>query len=310
MKHPPIEYLGIDVAKSWLDFDLPDPRQARVANEAAAIAAVLPLLPAGVHLVCESTGGYEAALVAGAQAAGRPISVVPPQRVRHHARSAGRLAKTDRADARLLSEYGRTHRPAAQRSPEPVRQRLKELVRTRAQLIELQKVEAGWREHPAALPLLQTLAQQRAELVREQLESIEREIRREVRAMARRAELERMQEVPGVGEVTAWTVWAEMPELGTMERGQPAALVGLAPYAQDSGQHRGKRYIQQGRAQVRRVLFMAAVTAARHNPILRAFYQGLRARGKPAKLALIAVARRLIELLNIMLKYPNFVLAQ
>lgn len=310
MKNTRTEYLGVDVAKSWLDLDVPDPCLARVPNDAAGIAALLPRLPAGVHLVCESTGGYEAALVAAAQAAGVPISVVPPQRVRHHARSAGRLAKTDRADAQLLSEYGRVHRPAPLRPADPVRQRLKELVRTRAQLIELQKIEAGWREHPSVQPLLQGLAEQRERLLREQLAAIEQEIRRVVRETAHRAELERLQQVDGVGEVTAWTVWAEVPELGTMEPGQPGAIVGLAPYAQDSGQHRGKRYIQQGRAQVRRVLFMAAVTAARCNPVLRAFYQRLRARGKPAKLALIAVARRLIELLNHMLKYPNFILAR
>lgn len=310
MKNTPTEYLGVDVAKSWLDLDVPDLCLARVPNDAAGIAALLPRLRAGAHLVCESSGGYEAALVAAAQAVGVPISVVPPQRVRHHARSAGRLAKTDRADAQLLSEYGRVHRPAALRPADPVRQRLKELVRTRAQLIELQKIEAGWREHPSVQPLLQSLAEQRERLLREQLAAIEQEIRRVVRETAHRAELERLQQVDGVGEVTAWTVWAEVPELGTMEPGQPGAIVGLAPYAQDSGQHHGKRYIQQGRAQVRRVLFMAAVTAARCNPVLRAFYQRLRARGKPAKLALIAVARRLIELLNHMLKYPNFILAR
>ena len=308
MKHTAIEYLGVDVAKSWLDLDLPGP-QERVPNDAAGIAALLEALPAGAHLVCESTGGYEAALVAAAQAAGVPISVVPPQRVRHHARGAGRLAKTDRADARLLSEYGRAHRPAALRPADPVRQRLKELVRTRAQLIELQKVEAGWREHPPAQPLLQKLARQRETLLQRQLDAVEEEIRRVVREMAERAELERMQQVQGVGEVTAWTVWAEVPELGTLEPGQPAAIVGLAPYARDSGQHRGKRYIQQGRPQVRRVLFMAAVSAARCNPVLRLLYQRLRARGKPAKLALIAVARRLIELLNHLIKHPNFSLA-
>lgn len=308
MKNLPTKYLGIDVAKSWLDLDLPGPHE-RVANDAAGIAAALQALPAGVHLVCESTGGYESALVTAAQAAGVPISVVPPQRVRHHARSTGRLAKTDRADARLLSEYGRAHRPAALRPTDPDRQRLKELVRTRAQLIELQKIEAGWREHPPAQPLLRQLAEQREALLRQQIGEVEQEIRRVVRAVANRTELERMQQVAGVGEVTAWTIWAEVPEIGTLEPGQPAALVGLAPYAQDSGQHRGKRYIQQGRAQVRRVLYMAAVTAARFNPVLRAFYQRLRARGKPAKVALVAVARRLIELLNHLIKYPNFTLA-
>jgi transposase len=142
-----IKYIGIDVAKSWLDFDLPAPDH-HLANCAEAIASVLRKLPPGAHLVCESTGGYEAALVAAALQADVPISVVPPQRVRHHARSAGRLAKTDRADVRLLTDYGHTHKPAALRPVEPVRLQLKELVRARAQLLELRKIEGNWREHP------------------------------------------------------------------------------------------------------------------------------------------------------------------
>ncbi len=309
MKPSLSQYIGVDVAKSCLDFDLPAPLD-RIANTAAALAAALPGLPPGAHLVCESTGGYENALVAAAQAAGVPISVVPPQRVRSHARSTGRLAKTDRLDARLLSAYGRAHTPAPCRAPEPSRQQLKELVRVRAQLLELKKTEAGWREHPPALPLLQAQAQQREALLDAQLAEVEKAIRALVQSCPGRAELERMQQVQGVGEVTAWTVWAEVPELGQMEPGQPAALVGLAPYARDSGQQRGPRFIQQGRPQVRRVLYMAAVTACQHNPVLKAFYRRLRARGKPAKLALVAVARRLIELLNLLLRNPNFVLAR
>lgn len=307
MKTPTIQYLGIDVAKSWLDLDLPAPHE-RIPNTAEAIATMLASLPTGAHLVCESTGGYESALLAGAHAAGVPISVVPPQRVRHHARSAGRLAKTDRADARLLSDYGRVHAPAAVRVPEPASRQLKELVRARAQLLELRKTESNWQEHPSSLALLQEQARHRLAVLDEQLATVEGAIRQLLQTSPGRAQVERMQQVQGVGEVTAWTVWAEMPEIGTLEPGQAGALVGLAPYAHDSGQRRGKRFIQQGRAQVRRVLYMAAVTAARCNPVLREFYQRLRARGKPAKLALIAVARRLIELLNLLLKNPNFIL--
>jgi transposase len=229
--------------------------------------------------------------------------------VRNHARCTGRLAKTDRIDAQLLSDYGRMHAPAALRAPEPDRQQLRELVRARAQLLELKKIEASWREHPPSLAVLRAQAEKREAWLDAQLAEVEREIRALVKAVSGRAEIERMQQVQGVGEVTAWTVWAEVPELGQMEPGQPGAIVGLAPYARDSSQHHGKRYIQQGRPQVRRVLYMAAITACHHNPVLKAFYQRLRARGKPAKVAIIAVARRLIELLNLMLKNPNFVLA-
>jgi transposase len=157
--------------------------------------------------------------------------------------------------------------------------------------------------------LLQKLARQRDACLEKQLEQIELEIRELVRTAADRFQIERMQLIQGVGEVTAWTLWAEVPELGHLDPGQPAAIVGLAPYAYDSGQHRGRRFIQQGRPHVRRVLYMAAVSACRCNPVLSVFYQRLRARGKPAKVALIAVARRLIELLNLLLKNPNFVLA-
>lgn len=303
-----IKYIGVDVAKSRLDVDLPAPAH-QIANTAEAIEQALKSFPHGAHLVCESTGGYESTLICAAQAAGVPISVVPPQRVRNHARSTGRLAKTDRIDAVLLSDYGQKHAPAALRAPEPEREKLKELVRARAQLLELKKIEASWREHPASVPVLRTQAEKREGLLDEQLAEVEREIRALVKAATGRAEIERMQQVQGVGEVTAWTVWAEVPEIGQMEPGQPGAIVGLAPYARDSSQHHGKRYIQQGRPHVRRVLYMAAITACQQNPVLKEFYQRLRARGKPAKVAIVAVARRLIELLNLLLKNPNFVLA-
>lgn len=301
----PTLYLGVDVAKSHLDFDQ---RAGRVANTPAAIAAVLRELPAGTHLICESTGGYETALLAAALAAGIPLSVVPPQRARHHARSTGRLAKTDRIDASLLSDYGRKHQPVAHCALEPERQRLRELLRARTQLLELQQLETNWREHAPSQSVLVRQAKRRAAVVEAQLAELEREIRQVVAGSAAREPVERMQQVQGIGQVTAWTAWAEMPELGRLEAGQPAALAGLAPHPRDSGQHRGRRYVQQGRPQLRRVLYMAAISASRHNPVLKVFYQRLRARGKPAKLALIAVARRLIELLNALMKNPNFIL--
>jgi transposase len=298
-------YLGVDVAKSYLDFDAP---VGRIANTPAAIAAVLRQLPAGTHLVCESTGGYEAGLLAGTRAAALPVSVVPPQRVRHHARSMGRLAKTDRIDAALLSDYGRKHRPPPHRALEPERQRLRQLLRARTQLLELQQLETNWQEHASDLPTLRRQAAQRAKLLARQLSALEQEIRTLVATSCACGPIQRLQQVQGVGEITAWTAWAEMPELGHLEAGQPAALAGLAPHPNDSGQKRGHRQVQQGRPQLRRVLYMAAVSASQHNPVLKLLYQRLVARGKPGKLALIAVARRLIELLNTLLKNPNFIL--
>lgn len=303
-----IAYLGVDVAKSQLDFDRPAPAD-RILNAPQAIAQALATLPAGTHLVCESTGGYETALVAAALSVGIPISVLPPQRVRHHARSCGRLAKTDRMDAVLLSDYGRVHHPVALPKPQPERQRLRALLRSRTQLIELQKIETNWQEHAADLPLLRSQAKQRAAMLVRQLKALEQEIRTLVSAPEIRVHLDKMKQVQGVGEVTVWTMWAEMPELGQMEAGQPAAISGLAPYACDSGKYRGKRHTEAGRPQVRRVLYMAALSASRFNPVLKPFYQRLIQKGKPKKVALIAVARRLIELLNLIEKNPSFILA-
>lgn len=305
----PATYVGVDVAKTRLDFDWPAADQP-VANTAQALARILQTLPPGTHLVCESTGGYEALLIATAVERGIPISVVPPQRVRHYARSKGKLAKTDRIDARLLTDFGRAHQPAAYQAPEPERMKVRELLRVRTQLIEAQTREASWNEHLSACPLLRRQAQERAQLLEQQIEEIMVEVRQVLanRALAHTT-VSRLQQVQGVGELTAWTVWAEMPELGTLEPGQAAGLSGLAPHPRDSATITGRRYIQQGRPQIRRVLYMAAISASRYNPILKTFYQRLRARGKPAKVALIAVARRLIEVLNTLLKNPNFSLA-
>jgi transposase len=304
-----IQYIGVDVAKAHLDIDLPSLNH-HLSNSEEGIEGLLKVLPSDAHLVCESTGGYESALVAAAHAAGVPISVLPPHRVRHHARSTGRYAKTDRLDAALLSDYGRKHSPAPCPPPQPSCQRLRELLRARVQLIELKKMEASWREHPSQHPVLLEQAGQREALLDAQLCELEREIRTLVVSGDCRAQVERLTQVQGIGEVTAWTVLAELPELGTLEPGQAGAISGLAPYARDSGQQRGKRFIQHGRPQLRRVLYMAAITAARCNPVLSLFYQRLRARGKPAKLALVAIARRLIELLNLIIKNPNFSLAK
>lgn len=301
-------YLGVDIAKAYLDFDLPAPR-SRVFNTESAIRATLDALPPHTHLVCESTGGYESTLVQMAHQLDRPISVISPQRVTHHARSRGQLAKTDRIDAAQITDFGRVHTPTAKRVPERRRQELRELMRTRTQLLELKKLEANWREHPTKLTLLRQLAKQREQQSDRQLKRLDERIRALATQADEQGELQRLEQIKGVGAITAMTVWAEMPELGHLEPGQAAALAGLAPYARDSGKKRGRRYVQAGRAQVRRVLYMAALSASRFNPVLREVYQRLLKRGKPKKVAFIAIARKLIELINLMLKKPDFLLA-
>lgn len=305
----PIIYCGVDVSKTFLDLDGLD-KPLRFANTAEGLALLLKALPAGAHLVCEASGGYESALCTAAWAADRPVSVVSPSRVRAYARSRGQIAKTDRLDAAILSAYGRERQPVAAAAPHPVRARLKALLRAREHVLSLQRLERNHREHLAEAGLVREHSDERLKQYAQQLGALEKAIRELIAGdRAVREQIERMQPVDGVGEITAWTVWADLPEIGTLDPGQPAALSGLAPYASDSGQHQGVRRISHGRATLRRVLYMAAVTASQHNTVLKELYQRLRNKGKSAKVALIAVARKLIELLNLLLKNPNFQLA-
>lgn len=307
MKTPMNTYLGVDVAKSHLDLDLPSPRD-RVANTPCAVRDLLASLPRHIHLVCESTGGYETNLLDEAHRQGRPISVISPQRIVHHARSRGQLAKTDRLDAAQITDFAQVRQPAARPALAPERQQLRQLLRARAQLLEVQKMETSWREHTSSIPLLVEQAQARTDLIAAQLKALDQQIKELSRRVDHHAQISRLQQIQGIGIISACTLWAEMPELGSMNAGQPAALAGLAPYARDSGKKRGKRYIQAGRPQVRRVLYMAALSASRYNPVLREVYQRMLLRGKSKKVAQIAVARRLVELANLILKKPNFLL--
>jgi transposase len=304
-----IVYCGVDVSKSFLDLDASE-KSLRFANTAEGIAQLFKALPEGAHLICEASGGYESALCAAAWEAKRPISLISPSRIRAYARSRGQLAKTDRLDAAILSAYGRERQPAALPAPANTRTQLRALLRAREYVLGLQRLEANHREHLAEEPLIQSQSQERLGALGKQLKALEKTIRKLLKLdPCAREQIERMQTVDGVGEITAWTIWADLPEIGTLQPGQSAALSGLAPYARDSGQQQGVRRISHGRATLRRVLYMAAVTASQHNNVLKAVYQRHRQKGKPAKVALIAVARKLIELLNLMIKNPNFQLA-
>ena len=305
----PIVYCGVDVSKTFLDVDGLD-KPMRFANAAGGLALLLKSLPAGAHLVCEASGGYERDLCAAAWAAQRPVSVVSPSRIRAYARSRGQLAKTDRLDAAVLTAYGRERQPAAAPAPEPTRSQLKALLRAREHVLSMQRLEQNHREHLAGVALLREQSDERLRGFAGQLAALEKAIRDLVASnLCASEQTGRMRQVRGVGEITAWTLWADLPEIGTLGPGQPAAICGLAPYARDSGLYQGARHISHGRARLRRVLYMAAVTASQHNPILKAVYQRLRQKGKSAKVALLALARKLIELLNLLLKNPNFRLA-
>jgi len=305
-----VTYIGVDVAKSDLAVQFPD-RLWSTANTARGHAQLIERLgPMGaVHVICEATGGYERALVCALHQTGIAVSVVNPRQVRDFARACGRLAKTDAIDARVLADYGAKLTPKPDAVPADGEDDFAELVKGRQDLVSLITEEIGRREH-LRLPALLKLSTARQRQLEAQLAKLDALIDAHVAAdTALAAKAERLQGVCGVGRVSALTVLALMPELGRITDNQASALAGVAPLNHDSGQYRGQRHIAGGRSAVRRVLYMAALTACRRNPILTLFYKRLREKGKPAKLALTAVMRKLIILLNRLLKNPHFTLA-
>lgn len=308
--HLQTQYIGVDIAKENFVAELPQALRT-ISQQPAAIARFIQELPPAAHIVCEATGGYEQPLVRALHEAGVPVSVVMPGRVRHLAKSQGQNAKTDRLDARLLTRYGQLNQPRPTPADTLARQQLRELLRARENIIENLKRETCRAEHPASLTLLRQQAAQRKRMLGQQLARIEAAITTLIHAdTPLRQQAERLQHVQGIGPVTVWTLLADMPELGHLDKGQASCLLGVAPICKDSGTRTGQRRIQGGRPAVRRVLYMAALSAAHHNPILKALYLRLRGAGKPAKLALVALMRKLIELLNLALKYPQFVLVR
>jgi transposase len=302
-------YAGLDIAKSNLQLHLAG-QHHDLPNTAAGHRRLGKLLARhpGSHIVCEASGGYEREVVAALHAAQRPVSVLNAALVRYFMRSKGQRAKTDRLDAAGLTAYGQTLQPKPTAARSPQEQHLVELIRRRAQLVQARVIQ-GQQVRWLTLPALRRqatglLRQLKAAIV--QIEKQLTELRAQDAALAQRAQ--KLQAITGVGGLTALAVLAELPELGTLNRRQVAALAGLAPHARESGQWRGRRSIGGGRSAVRRALYMAALVAARSNGILKVFYQRLRAAGKPAKVALTAVMRKLVVLMNQTLKHPNFVL--
>jgi transposase len=303
-------YVGLDVAKLTLQADLVG-KPLAIANTPAGHRSLLAHLrrlqartgrPA--HVVCEGTGGYERAVVAALQEAQVAVSVHNAARVRAFARAQGRLAKTDALDAAVLSDFGRTMQPASDEPPTESEAALAALVIRRDQLKELVALEARRDEHH-----LHPGVKKEALLLQKQLaahlDKIEAQINDLLAAAAEvKTRIERMTRVAGVGSVSAYTLLAYLPELGKLSRGAIAALAGVAPMNADSGPVRGQRHIRGGRAPARKALYMAALCSTLHNPLIRAYYKGLRAKGKPAKVALTAVMRKLLLHLNSTLKNP------
>jgi transposase len=302
-------YTGLDIAKLNLQLHFAG-RIHDLPNTIAGHRRLSKLLAvqAGVHVVCEATGGYERDVVAALHEAQLAVSVLNPARVRHFARATGQRAKTDDIDAAVLTAYGQALQPKPTAARTEQEQQLTELVRRRVQVLETLVAQRQQAER-LTLPALRRQAQslvRRLERDVQQIEEFLKTLRSQATPLGER--VQKLEAITGVGTITALGVLAELPELGTLNRRQAAALAGLAPHPRESGQWHGRRSIGGGRAPVRRALYMAALVAARSNPLLKEFYQRLRLAGKPAKVALTAVMRKLIVLMNHLLKNPNFVL--
>lgn len=296
--------VGIDVSKERLDVHVHPTgtvlslsrNGAGIEELTGALAAVAPQLVA-----VEATGGFETVVVAALAAAGLPVVVVNPARVRAFAAALGRRAKTDPIDAQVIAQFAAATRPPVRALPDAATQALADLVGRRRQIIQMIVAE-GQRAKRAA-PRAKRSIGRLLEALRRELSEIDADIDETVRGSPMWCEKEELlASVKGVGSVTARTMLAELPELGSLNRRQIAALAGLAPFTRQSGRWRGKSFIGGGRSSVRTALFMAAMTAMRHNPVLRAFHRRLRAAGKPKMVALIAVARKLLTILNAILR--------
>jgi transposase len=298
-------FVGIDVSKDRLDVHIcPSGQAFSVARDGQGLdqltidlAALAPAL-----IVLEATGGFEIVVTASLSGAGLPLAVVNPRQIRDFARATGQLAKTDTLDARIIALFGERVRP----QPRPVAdadcQILSELVARRRQVIEMIGMEAN-RLRQARHPRVENTIKLTLKTLETQLAALDHDIDDIVRGSpVWRAADDLLTSVPGIGEITARTLIADLPELGFLDRRRIAALVGVAPINRDSGQMRGRRTIAGGRADVRCALYMATLSATRWNPIISQHYKALVARGRPKKVAIIACMRRLLGILNAIMR--------
>lgn len=298
-------FIGIDVSKDSLDLHaLPAGDSCRFPNDEQGIAQTLSWTsdrkPALV--VLEATGGYQSHIAAELAARDIPVAVVNPRQVRDFARATGQLAKTDALDAAIIARFARDVRPHPRPLPDEAEQAIKALVTRRSQLIAIRTAELN-RLHQSPPKRVATSLNESIVFLDRQIESIDRDIDDHIKQSPLWREKEDLlQSVPGVGPQTARTLLTQLPELGKLSRREIASLVGIAPLNRDSGVYRGRRVISGGRSQVRAALYMAALVATRFNQRIRTFYLRLRAAGKPAKVALTACMRKLLTILNTMLK--------
>lgn len=300
-------FVGIDVAKAELEIALrPSGERWSVSNTPQGHAQLVERLkPLSIErIVLEASGGYEKPLLAALGAAGLPVIAVNARQVRDFAKALGILAKTDRLDAQVLAHFAEAIRPALRPLPTAEAEALQALLVRRRQLVQMLATErTRWHQaQPAVRPSVQTLI----EHLEAQLGALDEAVSAQIEASPLwKQKDDLLRSAPGVGPTLARTLLAALPELGSLGRQKISTLVGVAPLADDSGQHRGVRRIWGGRAEVRAVLYMSALSAVRCNPVLRAFYHQLLRRGKPKKVALVACMRKLLVILNAMLKHQT-----
>lgn len=300
-------FVGLDIAKATLDVAVRPSddgwhvpyTEAGLTDLTHRLTALAPAL-----IVLEATGGYEATVAATLALAGLPVAVVNPRQVRDFARALGRLAKTDALDAAVLARFAEAVRPAPRPLPDETHQELTALATRRRQLVEMLTAERN--RLALARRAVRRNLQDHVQWLERRLADVDHDIATRIRQSPLwRAQDDLLRSVPGIGPITSSSLLTALPELGTLSRHQIASLVGVAPFNRDSGPSRGTRTIAGGRRAVRAALYMATLVATRHNRPIRTFYQRLRAGGKPAKVALVAAMRKLLTMLNAILKHQE-----
>lgn len=298
-------FIGIDVSKKLLEVAVHESdyhfRCANKANAFAALIAELIVLRPAL-IVLEATGGLEIPVTAALHAVGLPVVVVNPRQVRDFAKATGQLAKTDRLDARVLAHFAAAIKPPLRPIKSKDELELDALVGRRGQLIEMLTAEKN-RRGSAATDTVREEIKQHIDWLEDRIAELDQQLQAQLKTSSLwQAKDVILQSTPGIGPVVSFSMIADLPELGTLNRQQISKLVGVAPLNNDSGQQRGTRHIYGGRARVRSMLYMAAFTATRHNPVIKEFYERLMAKEKPFKVVMTACMRKLLTIINIMVR--------
>ena len=298
-------FIGIDVSKQQLEVAVHERDcQFRCANKVPAFGELIVELIAWrpALIVLEATGGLEIPVVSALHAAGLPVVVVNPRQVRDFAKALGQLAKTDRLDARVLAHFAAAIKPPLRPIKSKEEQELAALTSRRDQLIEM-LIDEKNRRTSAASDTVRDQIKEHIDWLEECIAELDEQLKTLLQSSASwQAKDDILQSVPGIGPVVSFSMIADLPELGTLNRQQISKLVGVAPLNRDSGQQRGTRHIYGGRAELRRVLYMAALSASRHNLVIKEFYERLCARQKPFKVAITACMRKLLSIINVMVR--------